>query len=216
MSEESWYQRGFGGEPMKPQSIGYKEGQPRRVWLKRDTSKELTFLDDAPFVFVEHCFNYKNSWNNYETCIAPMGKICALDDLDNCNCSEVAAFSVIDKSSYKDKNGKEHKNEKRLYVVKKGAWEKLERRVKDLRDKGLSLKGATFKVFRGQDSKAPASGDDFEYQGHVDLSKVKDPEKVAPFDYLEIFKPDEDRIHRIAAYLNGRQRLEGSVDDAPF
>lgn len=165
-----------------------------RFWMPGGATQHITFVDDDlkphpmgfkyPFMFVEHQLQLNGNWKNWFTCIAgtkgPDGEKqkCPLCQGGN-QPAECAAYTIIDHNSWKDKNGKEHKDELKLYVVKSKGL-KVVRRA-SAKKKGL--RGWKVEVTR-TDGDAINTGDQFDFEDRVDLPA----DLVAP-DYRQLFKP---------------------------
>jgi len=196
MGDASWYNTGYESKVDPPVQQG------RRFWMPMNTTKTITIVDDVsaifemdgekvklalPFLFHEHNLRLNGHWRNWFTCLAPLGKICPLDKAKGKLAPQVAAYTVIDHDEWTDKDGKKHKDELKLYVVKTSitAFSYLEKKAKQLG----SLRGVTFEVSRLGDNatKCPTVGTNFE--------KVEPrypnglPNDFQPFNYLEQFKP---------------------------
>ena len=71
----------------------------------------------APAVLMEHQLYLDGKWGNYFTCLRQMGKTCPICESGD-NASQVAVFTIIDHSVWKDKGGNEHTDEIKLLWVK--------------------------------------------------------------------------------------------------
>ena len=171
---------------------------PRRFWLAPNKSTQVIFLDDNPIRYNEHNVCIDGSWQHWATCpgedVCPL---CAVGDSPR----YVGVWSVIDRSAWKDKKGKEHKDELRLFVATGKVMTKLARRSEAVKGKGKKdgLVGLAYTVGRGGDL-SPNTGDDFELVG-----KAK-PEMLAAFagkipDYAEVLKPNTIKLNRYARKL---------------
>lgn len=157
----------------------------------------ITFLDgdltedgrlDVPNMY-EHGINHNGRFqqfvcvNHEEPC--PM---CEAGDKP----SLVHLFTIIDHSEYTDKNGNVHKDERRLYAVKKTAMKSLMK----LAEKRGGLTGSTFDVSRTGE-KEPATGNMFDFQSKATKAELKKAygDNAEPFDYGEVI------IYRTAAEL---------------
>ena len=167
-------------------------GGPSRLWLKPDSSAKVVFLDTPKFFFHEHNLKLNNKWGNYFTC---------LKDFDTCPICESGEHSsyclvgtVIDTRQWEDKDGNSHKNEKRLFVAKGKARQRLLKQI-ERRDGDLRL--AVLECSRGTGSTESSVGEDYEFLGKLPVAKVKKllpagekaSEFFKPFNYEELFKP---------------------------
>lgn len=165
-----------------------------RFWMPKGDQK-ITFVDDDtkahpagfkyPFMFNEHQLNLNGSWKNWFTCIQGMKDPVTGDKLECPLCKGgnqpafVAAYTVIDHNEWKDKNGKVHKDELKLYVVKS----KVLKVLRKMSTKKEGLRGLLVEVSRPGDDD-PNTGSQFDVEQKVKLAA----EIVAP-DYRELFKP---------------------------
>lgn len=173
----------------------------QRIWLKPGTSKKIIFLTDAgsaPVIW-EHQVLVGGGWRNWFTCLQSLGQEC-----DLCNWAEdnsgqfrrykAAFFSVIDTDEYTDKQGKKHKNEKRLFVAKNKTVDLIKRRASKLKSDGKSLKYAIVEAYRTNEDKSPSVGDQFEFDSMTDPSALED---VTEFNYAEILNPDPVKVRNV-------------------
>jgi len=140
-----------------------------RYWMKKDEEKLITFLDgqldedgmlDIP-LFFEHSVQSDGRWKTY---------VCIGEDEGCPFCAEgnrkslCGVLTIIDHSEFTGKSrdgqpGKLYKNEKVLFVCKKGTIQALTAQAREACDGDLT--GATFKVTRSSDPKSPRVGDSF-------------------------------------------------------
>ena len=188
-----------------------------RFFLQNEKGKdeaEIVFLDNPAFFIKEHAKFVKGEMPKYYTCTMDFGPCvhCATDEKKP---GFVCYGTVIDTRSYEDKEGKVHKNERRLFGAKGEAIAMIE----DLIAKHKDLRGLKFRVKRYGD-KSPACGNSFEKIGKVDLAKaIKDPKDAKPFDYEKILRPlSEDELTDLGygGYIAGGKsggRSAASDDD---
>ena len=135
-----------------------------RFWMPQDAETMITFLDGdlndngvlTKITYEEHQKQIGGDWKNFFPCTADI-EPCPLCEA-NVSKSFVAVFTVIDHTEWKDKNGKVHQNEKRLYVAKKQTLQRLQK----LAIKRGGLRGCSFDVSRTGDQSA-AVGSDFDF-----------------------------------------------------
>lgn len=182
---------------------------PFRFWLKQGTERKILFLtdgDEAP-VIEEHQYQAmkrgRPSWDNYLTCLKLLGETCPMcafsKDVDKFHASKVQLFTILDLTPWKNKDGQEQAFTKKVLAVKRRTQEIIARKYISRLDEGQTLKGASFKVFRSNDSKSPAAGTEYDFISMVDLSTL--PEGAAdPVDW-ELFAPDrklmEEEVQRL-------------------
>ena len=182
-----------------------------RFRIKQGEERQVIFLTDgnqSPVIW-EHnpglpSAGGRTSWNNYFTCLEPMGEecpLCAWADLNDGMYSRYKAqfFTIIDTSEYKDKKDVVHKNQKRLLCAKRKSADLLVRRYLQLIEDDKTLRGAKFKTYRSASDKSPAIGDDWTFMEMIDLSALEDSEQL---DYNEFLRPDMD------ASIRARRMLE--------
>jgi len=185
---------------------------PSRFFLKPGQTAKLTFLDSAGFYNMEHSLKINGKWGHFFTCRSEFSE-CPLCDSPTLNSkpSYVCAYTVIDHTGYVDNNGKEHKNIKRLLVVKPRVMDKLARRKQSM-DGDLTF--GCFDVSRDSPDEC-STGEDFSFLKRLtvdDLAKImptglKNPDGspmtvqqwLQPFDYMTLFAPKSvEELRRIA------------------
>lgn len=185
--EKSWYTPGI----TNPDDIPVMPSRgSNRFWLKEGTEKPVIIVEDSFFGVWEHNPRIDGSWFNYFTCTEGLSDcpLCAADIYRY----YIGALTVLDLSEWTDKQGKMHKNERKLLVAKADSIKKLLRRKER---EGGSLVGCMFNVYRSGE-KSPNIGDDWELLERVKLEDYGNPEA---FDYLEEFKPKSiDELEAIA------------------
>lgn len=195
------------GDAGYEQAKQYQEEQkskygPSRFFLKPGKSAKLTFLDSGGFYNMEHSLKINGKWGHFFTCRAEFSE-CPLCESPSLNSkpSYVCAYTVIDHTGYTDKDGKEHKNVKRLLVVKPRVMDKLARRKQSM-EGDLTL--GCFEVSRDSADEC-STGEDFSFLKRLtveELTKVmpqglKNPDGssmtaeqwLQPFDYMKLFAP---------------------------
>lgn len=166
-------------------------GAAQRFWIPEGGSGSITFLDgdlneqgmlDVP-VFREHQLEMNGHWRNWFACTHE-NEPCPICE-DGNQPSLVAVMSVIDHSEYKDREGKLHKDQKRLYVCKRDTLRLLT--TKAVKKGGLT--GWRVDVGRIGDKSANV-GNDFDFVEKTDVTEK-------PFNYDEVI-----------TYLTGDQLRE--------
>jgi hypothetical protein len=173
--------------------------KPFRVWMPAGESRKLVFLHEmetSPVIW-EHQYQRmrdgKMRWNNFATCHKPIDNQCPMCDfaaeMGKGQRTKVRLFSVLDLSPWVHKGtGKTHAYSKVVLAAKIKTSDTIIRRYTSLIDQGKPLTGATFEVFRSKDSKSPASGDDYQYISHFDLTSIPEEDRK-PHDWM-IYAPD--------------------------
>jgi hypothetical protein len=199
------------------------EGNNLRFWMPKNVEKTIIFVTDgheAPVIW-EHSGQIGGSWRNWASCLEPLGVPCGLCLYSNANRGawrryKGRFFTVIDCSEFKDKQGRDRKNERRLLVAKKDTSEILKRKYLSRRDAGQTLSGAMFKVFRPDSEKSAGVGEDFEFVKMVDLKAygfAADPNKafIKPNGHLDLgklVKPDPAKVKAMLGRLAGDRYVE--------
>lgn len=182
---EPWYKKGKDGLDDDIENSQKRDFGIKRFWVPKGASKTIVFLDDEAFRFWEHNISIDGSWRNFFVCLKKnMQEDCPLCNTDN-NPYFVGFYTVIDKTGYRDKSGKEHKNEKVLFPAKPQILEKLKKKS----DQKKGLVGCVFEVTRGSGPKSSNVGDDFDFVEKSELSTDFPDMDITPYKYEEIFKP---------------------------
>jgi hypothetical protein len=179
----TWFNNDEGFEAQRP-----KKNYVNRFWMPKDSEKTITFVDDttvmcgdtkitSPLFIEEYQLNLNGHWRNWFT--RPFKPEDDLLKEMGYRASRVAVFTIIDHSEWTDKKGTQHKDELKLFVVKRSA--PIYKQIEKLMSRHGSLRGRVFNVSRMGD-KSPAVGSMLEYLDH------SEPEEV-PFNYLEVLKP---------------------------
>jgi len=211
---KNWFTKGFdaGSKAMenerKAKGSGSRSSAGNRFWMPRDSEKNLVFLTDEPFIYLEHQWKENGSYRNWATCLEPLGVPCKHCD-EGHNRYQAAAFTVVDCTPWTDKEGNKHRFTKRLFIAKSGVWEKIERERNLLKEDSLTLRGAAFRVFRGKDDKSPGVGEDFKFRKSIDLSNWEFKE-VDEYDYADILAP---QIEEQSPDISGG---DGYEEEPPF
>lgn len=153
-----------------------KFGKLWRFYIKEDDigkDFKLTFLDgnldDEGFLetpaFREHFMKIAGRWESFVSCGDNEP-----DPLEEAGKEPyfAQAFTVIDWTPFKDKDGKTHKFKKRLYVVKRGTLKALQK----IAAKRGGLTGCTFEVSRNG-KKSPSVGDMFDFIDKKTIKQLK-------------------------------------------
>lgn len=196
----SWYQTGYNSEIDKPTKTA------QRLWMPRGGEASVTIVDDdtqpfcfkyegeehnlmLPVILREHQMKIDGSWRNWFTCLKSSGKPCPLC-FGKHRPYQAAIYTVIDHSEWEDKQGNLHKDELKLLVVKTStpAFGMLKKES----NKRGGLRGCRYDVSR-QGEKAATIGDVWQFDAKTEL-----PDKIQPFNYLEIFAPKSEEDLKMA------------------
>ena len=190
-----------------------------RYWMKSGTSNKIVFITEEPQVVLwEHQIKLGKEYRNWCTCLRHLSVQCPLCEIadQRVKLSKAGVFTIIDRSEYEikkgDRAGEVVKDTKRLLMAKQSTWELIGRRAKKLKEKGFGLRGAEFTVTRGTTEKSPSVGDDFEFEGIVDLATFKD---ATEFDYEELLKPDPEAVKEVMDALKGTSLDVGHAEGHP-
>lgn len=194
-----------------------RAGQVWRWYLKDGQEKTGTFVDgdesphglETPFVFMEHQVEINGDFKNWFTCIqgrkGPDGKKMDCPLCKGGNQAYLAgAFTIIDHTIWKDKGGKKHKDDKKLFVCKSQVLKVLRKAMA----KKEGLRGWRVEISRTGE-KTPNTGDQFDFESRTELD-----DEMQPFDYRKEFKPKTyDELMEIVGDVS---RGDGSEDEVKF
>ena len=207
-----WFEKGYEGL-QKVSEARAGGGGTRRFWIKEGSAeKKVVFLSAEPFNFYEHQLKLGGNWRNFETCIKQIeDRGCPLDATDY-GPYYVGAFTVVDRSEWKDRDGKVHKNTKSLLMAKPEMLRKLKLKAKKYGEND-SLFGCEFDVSRSS-RKAPNIGDEWDF-----VKRWKTPAKmteifgdITEIDYEKIFLPKSfDELNTMAGKVDGHPDKVASV-----
>ena len=174
---------------------------PRRFWMKPGEKRKIIFLDETPACTFEYNVELKlphydkPRWGHHFTCIRnKTGKdiFAGLPERVKRNRSYMGFLTIIECCEYEDKEGKLHRNVRRVLPMTSPFTEKVAGWIED---RG-SIVGCMFSVKRGTDKKSPRIGDDWQFLEKVDLSEVLDadgiPVDTSPADYAAMLKPKSE------------------------
>jgi hypothetical protein len=207
MAEPSWFDTGKGAvDRANQKSSGFAAS--RRFYMKTGSEAAIIFLDgdntDAEPIgsFREHAYVTKDGkWPNFCTCPGP--KDCTTFCKGGIRPYDGWPFTIIQVSPvYKDRDGKEHFNERKLLISKKEAMQKILRHLSHRK----GLVGTVWNIFRSSD-RSYTIGDDWQFDRKIGgdvqmppqarrelISKELSlpPEGVLPLVYREILKPKDE------------------------
>jgi hypothetical protein len=174
-----WFQTGYDSVGQEVQRLDKQRedwaNAIRRYWMPEKTGtppktlvNNVVFVDGIPFTYREHQFYLDGHWRNWNTCLIGTGEKCCFDEAGNKNYF-VGAYTVLDGSEWKAKDGTIHRWETTLYPAKGDALKAL-RILADAR--GGDLAGCWFRVSRSGD-KSPNMGNVFDFVERLPTKKIK-------------------------------------------
>lgn len=191
----------------------------RRYWIPEGKEGQITFLDGGlddsglldTTAFWEHNLKLGGHWRNWFPC-TQVEEPCPICEGGE-NPYLVSLFTVIDHSEYTDKNGKTHKNERRLFAAKRETF----RRLQKIAAKRGGLTGITFDVSRTGD-KSASVGDTFDFVEKRTLNAIAKAysltkEDVQPFVYDDVIEYRDAKALRKAGFGAGGVNGDGDEDD---
>jgi len=195
-----------------------KAGNFWRFWLKEDTEAKITFLDgdlleDGTIdgvVFHEHNVKLNGNYGNFYICINEF-EACPLCEQGD-NPAFCAAFTIIDHRTYKDREGKEHKNQTRLFVCKLDTYKMLQK----IATKRGGLAGASFDVSRTGD-KSSNVGNMFDFIIKKPVATVFKKYDTEVIDYEEAMPYKDGKTMRALGFgldTSGGYNIDDDDDDA--
>ncbi len=188
-----WMKRGYdaGNEEAEAQK-SRRRGGVQRFWLPQDKSATVVFLDgEDPPVYREHNVQIDGSWKNWFTCIQGMkdskGQTMRCPACRAGNKPYMAvAYTVVDRTEWKDKNGNQHKDEVKLLVVKDGVFPLLEK----MNTKRKGLTGCVVEVTRSKKENSASTGDIWDYEDKMPAADLKaEFPEAATLDYEKLLAP---------------------------
>lgn len=216
MSGSDWLLRGPAGEQKAAEiKKQYSEGRgPDRLYLKTGSHATLVFLDNDGAFFWEHQLKVDDNWRNWFTCLRDF------TDCPICSRTEskryyVAAYTVLNLTGYKKRDGTQVQGVKQLLMVKSAQFDKL---ASKRQSAGGDLTMGCFKFARFAD-KESTIGSDWDFIKKVDPSQLEKykpaeismEEWLKPFDYAKLFAPkkNEDICKALGWPLDGSQVPSG-------
>jgi len=166
-----------------------KDNEIRRFWLKRGAERRVTFLDgelvDGELnmtMYYEHNLYLNGHWRNFFVCTGNEDEPCPICE-EGKTPALVAAFTVIDHTKFKDREGVVHKDVVSLLIAKRATQKLLE--MQAVKRKGLA--GVTFDVGRVDEDQSAAVGSVFDYVTKNPLKAIGNKfDGAEAFDYEEI------------------------------
>ena len=216
MAKPKWMERGHDDmEKRAKEQAALRRGGPMRFWMKPHTTTQVVFVDDEPARINEHGLRIGGKWGHFETCIGEENgcDLCLAGDTPY----YIAFWTIIDRTRFTDRSGKERGDEVRLFGAKSTVMVKLTRRsekrraaqkAKGLKETGIA--GLVFDISRG-DAKTPGTGDDFELAGKASASLLvdKDGKPITAYDYEEVLAPNDERRAQYARIITGSGKGAG-------
>jgi len=221
MAQPKWFQKGKKGRERSKQEdeAAAQRREQSGIWRFRMGNNEaakVVFLDNPDFFIHEHTLKVGPKQFVNETCIKDYDNCAPCDDMSDISSYEVIG-TVIDTREYSGKDGKKHKNQKKLFVGKGKARQVLLRRIEQQDD---DLTYCVFEMARGSNKNECATGEDLVFLKRFTKAQVKRlcppgedvDEWLEPFDYGEIFKPKTAKELR-KLYGSGEASVGAEDDD---
>jgi hypothetical protein len=211
MAGKAWYSTGFSKDSGSGGGKDFMTWEPDRIWMPAGATRDLVFVDDAPFTFDEHNAKINGNWRNWITCLAPVteeGDPGCCTVLGKDTRYRVSMLTVVDTSKWTDKKGQVRQYEVKVLPAKFKTSQKLDRKMSDLAKDGKTIVGRLYKVTRETD-KSPAVGDDYEYTRDVDMAKLfelatyKGKKLAELFDKADTSGEEFAKLSRIFAISKG-------------
>ena len=178
----------------KAESESLNQYEPYRFWLKENAEARITFVDGH---LIGELLNANSYYEHMQKRVGRSGydTYPCTQETEACPICEsggvpslVFALTILDHREWKDKAGKVHQHERKLYICKRDTFKKLQ--LKAAKRGGLS--GCTFDVARVGE-KSASVGTEYEFVGKTPIAEVAlqcglAPEDVVPFDYAATLK----------------------------
>lgn len=203
MAKKTWFSKGKTGRAQSSKvdveakaRQEQRKNQPYRFWLEADSSGKITFLDTPEFFLWEHNLKMAGKYGNFFTCLKEFDVCPICEDLGE-QSGFIVVATIIDHRKWTDKDGNEHKNQKKLYVARGRARQRI---IKQIERRKGSLQYCAYDVARGTSQTESNVGEDIEFLKKLtkaQLSKLAPKGKDAPtpdewmkpFDYEKMFEP---------------------------
>lgn len=183
-------------------------------FLKKGGKAEIVFLTEGERAksFYQHKVKILGNWKTF-TCLSCLGEPCPMcvyaEKSKNYFKAFQTVFTVLETSPYTDREGNVHTEpRKKLLVVGKKGLAHIKAMYDNLKDDGKSLLGARAAVSRGPGDLSIATGENYYYKGHMDLSTLS-PEMREELDYSRYLAPDRAAMEEALALLDHK------VDENP-
>jgi hypothetical protein len=220
-----WFQTGKEAVDQANKKIDFTP-QTRRFYMKPGADATIIFLDgdnseDEPIGnYKEHQFESTSGrWPNFQSCTGAAGG-CVFCKA-GVRAYDAWPFSIIQiKPTWTDRDGNEHKNQRKLLIAKKESMQRLLRQI----EKREGLAGSVWNIYRSN-QRAYTIGDDWEFVekiGDDDMTPKErrraiakkfelDVEQCDKIDYRKELKPkSESELEEAGADVEGTKRRQES------
>jgi len=168
----NWVKRGSDAkkavEKAEAQAELNRKSNVFRFGMKPGEDTQITFVDggldedgvlDMP-VIEEHFTDFTGQWKNF-VCVSEDEPcpVCETQGIKGQKSYLVGLLTVIDHTEWKDREGKIHKDERKLFAMKSGTHKLLQK----IATKRKGLAGVTFDVSRSKGDMVPRVGDLFDF-----------------------------------------------------
>jgi hypothetical protein len=183
----SWFKTGY--EATKDAyTEGGKDGdKTRRHWQPPETTQQLLFLDDDPFLYWEHNFKMNGHWRNQCVCLKrnKIDDVCAVCvRYEDSYPYFIGLHSVINLTPWTSKKGNTYCFQREIFAARLGGKDKpgVLKKLERIKKKHGRLKGLIFDVYRSG-AKTENCGDEFELVEKIDPADIPGMamEKVTKF-----------------------------------
>jgi len=195
-----------------------RKNKPFRFWLEPDSSGKITFLDTPQFFIWEHNLKIAGKWGNFYTCLKEFDACPICEDLGE-QSSFVVVATIIDHRKWVDRDGKEHKNQRKLYVARGRARQRI---IKQIERRKGDMKFCAYDVARGTSQTESNVGEDIEFLKKLTPTALKKlapkgkdaptpAEWIKPLDYEKLFEPKE--VGWLREHITHGEAPVGAEDD---
>jgi hypothetical protein len=220
-----WFQTGQEAVDQANKKIEFAP-QTRRFYMKPGADATIVFLDgdnseDEPIGnYKEHQFeSTTGNWPNFASCTGAAGG-CVFCKA-GVRAYDAFPFTIIQmKPTWTDRDGNEHKNQRKLFIAKKESMQRLLRQI----EKREGLAGTVWNIYRSN-QRAYTVGDDWEFVEKIgdedDTAKQRrravakklelDKDKCERIDYRKELKPKTaEELEEVGADVEGTKRRQDS------
>jgi len=169
-STAHWYETGYEGAEREAERQSFGQ-PPDRLWQPGGNTKEVVFVDDAPFCIREHQWRDSNGRWHWATCIAKISEqgCPACEKKPIGHAAYVGYYTLVDVSGYVTRDGEENKYRMILCPAKT----KVLNKFKQKKENRGTLTGQLWNLSRA-DSNTASTGDDLDHVREINLKGLFD------------------------------------------